>query len=379
MLKKRPGLTRLFITVIASGLLIGAPTVSADIYQQQIDSLNAQNAQAQNSADNLGVQAASYQDEINQLQVQISTLQDAINTNQNKQNQIQAQIQADQDEITQEKQTLANVIHTMYVSGQVSTVEILASSKNISDFVDAETYRSAVSNEIQNLVTKISNLEDQLKQQNAQLQIVINTESQQNAQLTANEQKQQSLLAYTQAQQDAYNQQIQSNQSRIAVLRAEQIAANKRLLNGGGSIITTGSCGGTYPASAVSPGGTWGCDYPLDNTIDNWGMYNRECVSYTAWMVYENYGYMPYWGGSGNANEWPANAEAAGIPIGSTPKVGSVAIYMGGAGDPFGHAMWVVGVSGNMITVDQYNLYYDGNFYETTINGSGLTYIYFGG
>jgi surface antigen len=108
-------------------------------------------------------------------------------------------------------------------------------------------------------------------------------------------------------------------------------------------------------------------------------MYNRECVSFTAWKVYQAYGYMPYWGGVGNANQWPGDARAAGIATGSTPKVGSVAIYMGGSGDPFGHAMWVVGVNGSTITVQQYNLYYDGNYYETTIPAAGLTYIYFGG
>ena len=48
--------------------------------------------------------------------------------------------------------------------------------------------------------------------------------------------------------------------------------------------------------------------------------------------------------------------------------------------DPFGHAMWVTAVNGDgTITVQQYNLYYDGNYYETTIPSSGLTYIYFGG
>jgi surface antigen len=107
-------------------------------------------------------------------------------------------------------------------------------------------------------------------------------------------------------------------------------------------------------------------------------MYNRECVSYTAWMVYKTYGYMPYWGGNGDANMWPGDARAAGISTGSTPKVNSVAIYMGGASDPWGHAMWVRSVNGDgTITVDQYNLYYDGNFYETTVSAAGLVYIYF--
>jgi surface antigen len=108
--------------------------------------------------------------------------------------------------------------------------------------------------------------------------------------------------------------------------------------------------------------------------LDNWGMFNRECVSYTAWKVYQTYGYMPNWGGHGNANQWPDSARAAGIPTGSTPKAHSVAISMGGA---YGHAMWVEGASGNTIHVSQYNYDLAGHYSEMNINGSGLIYIYF--
>ena len=89
-------------------------------------------------------------------------------------------------------------------------------------------------------------------------------------------------------------------------------------------------------------------DYPVgqDTIADSWGMWNRECVSYTAWKVYQTYGYMPYWGGVGNANQWPGDAQAAHIPTGSTPRVHSVAISMGGA---FGHATYVESVNGNSI------------------------------
>ncbi|HMR72992.1 MAG TPA: CHAP domain-containing protein, partial [Candidatus Saccharibacteria bacterium] len=115
---------------------------------------------------------------------------------------------------------------------------------------------------------------------------------------------------------------------------------------------------------------------PLDSLVDSWGMYNRECVSYTAWKVFQKNGYMPYWGGRGNANQWPANARAAGIPTGSTPKVGSVAVSMSG---PYGHTMWVEAVNGNQIYVSQYNYYYNGwgNYSEMWLNASGLIYIYF--
>jgi surface antigen len=48
---------------------------------------------------------------------------------------------------------------------------------------------------------------------------------------------------------------------------------------------------------------------------------------------------------------------------------------MGGA---YGHAMWVEAVSGSTIYVSQYNYDLAGHYSEMAINGSGLTYLYFG-
>lgn len=369
--------------LLATALLIlgGVSTVAvrADVYQQQIDSLNAQNAQAQGSLNSLQAQASSYQDAINKLQQQIAGLQAAININQSQQATLQGEIDADQVKLEQQKSGLAQDLKAMYVSGQMTTVEMLATSKNLSNYVDQATYKTAVQNKIQDTLTQITDLENQLNAQKTQVQQLIAIQQQQQASLNNSQAQEQNLLAMNESQQASYNQQIQSNQQQIAVLRAEQIAANRQLVSSG-HVDYSGSCGGSYPATAAGPYGTWGCDFPLDNTIDNWGMYNRECVSYTAWMVYKTYGYMPYWGGEGDARQWPGDAQAAGIPTGYSPKVNSVAIYMGGPTDPWGHAMWVKSINGDgTITVDQYNLYYDGNFYETTIPSSGLTYIYFGG
>jgi peptidoglycan hydrolase CwlO-like protein/surface antigen len=376
-LRSTPFLVIISILTIISAFVI-VPIVRADSYQAQINALSAQNSQLQSSADQLHNQASSYQAEVVQVQSQIAGLQNSINVNQNKSSQIQLEIQQENAQVAQDKLVLGNDIKTMYVNGQLNTVEMLATSSNLSQYVDQQVAYESVQHKIQNTLAQISAMENSLTQQKAQLSVVIKSQELQNSQLLNSENQLQQLLSYNQQQQASYNQQIQSNQSKIATLTAEQIAANRKLVNSsGGRVITSGSCGGSYPASASGPFGNWGCDYPLDNTLDNWGMYNRECVSYTAWMVYKTYGFMPYWGGSGDANQWPADAAAAGIPTGTTPKVGSVAIYMGGAGDPWGHAMWVVGINGNKIIVDQYNLYYDGNFYQTEISSSGLIYIYF--
>jgi surface antigen len=152
-------------------------------------------------------------------------------------------------------------------------------------------------------------------------------------------------------------------QKEIAQWQAAQLAANRSL---DGTVVASSSDQNDYPAN-------W-ADAQQDSTLDSWGMDNRECVSYTAWKVYQTYGYMPYWGGVGNANEWPGDAKRAGIPTGSTPQVDSVAISMSGY---YGHAMWVEKVSGDMIYVSQYNYDLHGHYSEMWVNGSQFIYLYF--
>lgn len=368
----------LAVIFVIVGSFSAASVVQADQYDSQIQALQSQNNASQSQVDSLANQAASYQAEIDQLNAQISALQNAISTNQAKQASLQQQIASDQQQVTQNKAYLSDAIQTLYEDGQMSTIEELATSKSLSDYVDKQTYNTSIQNKINSLISQIASLEAQAQKQKSQLDIVVKVENQQAGQLASAQAQQQQMLAYNQSQQNAYNAQIASNQSQIASLRAEQAAANRRL-DSSGQVVTSGSCGGGYPASAVSPyGGSWGCNYSLDNALDNFAMYNRECVSYTAWMVYKTYGYSPV--GFGDANQWPAHAENAGIGVGSTPKVGSVAIYMGNAStDPWGHAMWVVGVSGNQIHVFSYNDGFDGDFYDHWVSASGLTYIYFGG
>jgi surface antigen len=161
----------------------------------------------------------------------------------------------------------------------------------------------------------------------------------------------------------AYARLSAQQQQEIANLEAAQVAANRNL---GGSTVAGDPTHGGYPAK-------WD-NIAQDNTIDSWGMYNRECVSYAAWKVYQTYGDMPYWGGVGNANQWVGDAKRASIPTGSVPQVHSVAISMAGY---YGHAMWVEAVRGNMIYVSQYNYDLHGHYSEMWVDGSYFTYIYF--
>lgn len=363
--------------LITSGIVlsVGAllPTwqqiVLADQYQDQINALQSQNASAQATVNGLQAQAASYADAIAQLQAQINGLQASIAQNQALQQSLQAQIVAAQAEIEQQRAILANDVKSMYVDGTPSSLEILATSKNLSDFVDKQEYRTRVQNKLQDTLQKIAALQKQLQDQKAKVETLISSMQAQQAQLASDRAQQQSMLNYNQQQQADYNAQIQANNTKVAQLRAAQAAANRQLSGGAGVVAGDPGHGG-YPAIYDRS--------PQDSMTDSWGMYNRECVSYAAWKVYQTYGYMPFWGGYGNANQWPGNAARAGIPTGHTPKVHSVAIWNVGY---YGHAMWVEAVnSDGSLWVSQYNYDYYGHYSEMRVSPSmaaNLTYIYF--
>lgn len=366
------------VLVLATAVLVGGACLQpmqlamADSFQDQINALNAQNSQTRSLVNSLQATAASYQDAISQLQQQIDGLQASINANTAQQASLQQQIIDTQNQIDHEKSILADDVKTMYVDGTPTTLEVLATSKSLSDFVDKQEYRTAVQTKLQSLLAQIAALQKQLKAKKDQVDQLISEEQFQQSQLASAQNQQQQLLSYNEQQQADYNAQIAANSSKISQLRAQQAAANATL---GTGLFATGNCGGGYP-SAAGPGmwgGTWGCSMPQDNTVDSWGMYNRECVSYTAFKVHQAYGYNPV--GWGNANQWPGNASASGLAVNSSPAPGTVAIWNVGA---YGHAMWVEAVNGDgSIIVSQFNYSYNGTYSEMKVSaGQAATFRY---
>ena len=97
--------------------------------------------------------------------------------------------------------------------------------------------------------------------------------------------------------------------------------------------------------------------------------------TYGAWeAVYESLGIsMPSFG---NASQWVASAQAAGYATGSTPRAGSVAVYVG-------HVAYVTSVSADGSSCYIVEGGYNGHYNERWISASGtgsqpiIGYIYF--
>lgn len=340
--------------------------VAADSFDDQIKALQNEVSKYQDQAGALRAQANTLQNELNALNAEISALQNEINLKEAELAKINDTIVKTEQRLENQKKVLAGNLRAMYLEGQVSPLEMIASSNSISDFIDKQEYRNKIRDQIQKNISDIKQLKEDLAKQKKDAEQVLADQKTQRTALDGKKSEQSNLLAQTKGQEAAYQNLVKQKNSEIAGLRAAQAAANRAA---GGRIVAGDPNHGGYPAK-------WDAPVPQDSRLDSWGMYNRECVSYTAYRVWASGRYMPYWGdGMGDAKYWDNKAIAAGIPVSSTPQVGDVAISNSG---PYGHAMYVEAVLGNgQIYVSQYNYGFTGEYSEMTISTSGLVFIHF--
>lgn len=370
-LLSKQGLFALALVFFLGLSTMTASWTSAATLQEQINALSAENSQKQANKNNKLAEASSYQDAINRLQAEINAKQATINEHSAEIERLKAEIAAAEIELAKQRKTLGETIKEMYLAGEISTVEMLATSKDLSDFFDKQQYRESVQSKVKTSVDKITQLKLDLNTNKDKTEKLLAEQQKLKSDLLAQKGEQDHLLALNQGERNNLDQQIRENSSKIADLRRQQIAANAKFSGSGSIPDTSGYPWANHMGSSWTHAGSGG--YP--NDIDPWGMYKRQCVSYTAWKTWKTHGYMPYWGGHGTAKYWDDNAIAAGIPVDGNPRAGDIAISNSGT---WGHAMYVESVNGNgTINISQYNVNLTGTYSEATISRSGLVFIHF--
>lgn len=368
--------------ILAIGAVFAVSTlnstyVAADTFTDKINALKVVNEQKEQAQSILSSEASSLADAIAQLQAQINSSQARINQLNADIEQLRVQILEAEVELAKQKKLLGESIKAMYVSGEISTVEMLATSKDLSDFFDKQQYQESVRSKIKSTLDKVTQLKLDLATKKDIVEKSLAEQQSLQAQLSAQRAEKDRVLSLNQSEQSTLEAQIKSNSSQIAELRRQQIAENARLFGNRGAVNvpdTTGYPWANYREGSWSHGGS--CFYGDD--VDPWGMCYRQCVSYVAWKVWKSGYYMPHWGGIGNANQWDNNAMAAGFVVDNNPgngDDGTVAVSNYGT---WGHVMYVESVNGDgTINVSQYNAGLDGRYSIGTVSKSNVVFIHF--
>lgn len=387
--------------VLALPIHIVQQSVSADKYDDAINALEQEISNYNSRIGELKDQADTYQNALNGLQAEVNTLQAQIELSETRHSQLIEQIKETEQEIALNRDVLGDTIADLYVEGQTTPIEMLASSKNISEYLDKQEYQSSIRDELTSKIEQIKRLKQELEDKKKDVERVLADQKAQRNNLNAKKQEQANLIAKVKGEEAAYQELVKDRLAQIKEVEAEQAAYFASLQNSGSviNVLPGDPNKGGYPANLAHS------NY-YNPVVDPWGMYSRQCVSYTAWKVHQQTGKMPYWGGIGNAWQWgysgwsnngmaasyntgnwhTSNAQAWGVPYGSEPKEGSVAVKNANpaAGDPYGHTAWVEEVYGNgQIRISQYNWYNAGgsgwgHYSEMNVDSSMFgRYLYF--
>jgi len=378
--------TKIFLVGFAVVFAFATPLamfgrVSADRWDDQINSLRAQANQYQAQANELKAKGDTLQNKLDEINAQVAALQANINANQAKHDKLQADIAENQQKLERTQDALGEMLANLYVDGKISSLELLASSQNIGEFVDKQEYRSSVRDQLSQTIDAVKKLKKQLETDKKAVEKVLTDLKQQNDQLSAVQAEQQSLVNQTRGEEAAYQNMVNSAKSQMQSIAAQQQAYYASLVaRGGGNSGAVGSfqywgwsgnrgCSGGYPYCG-----------PQDTSIDPWNLYNRECVSYVAWALANRFGKdVQPWHGDGNAYQWPSSAArwSGAYRVGS-PQPGDVVVLPASGGfAPIGHVMIVESVSGSDMFVSQYNFYGTGQYSTMWVKNSGVILMRF--
>lgn len=230
MTKKRLGII-LTVMVLAISVVLGrlsfdppesVQAESAASLQAQISQLQQNINSNQAIVEDLEAQATSLRAKIAEFEGQIALTQKQIDLTNLKIKKLNVEIAAAEAELEHQKGILAESLRVLYKRGNVTTVELLASSDSYSEFISQQEYLSRLKSSIQESAAKVEALKEQLEaDKDKQVELAEQLNGQRRV-LDNQRADQQVLLDRTEGQEAAY-------QGILANLKEQQAAAERAL------------------------------------------------------------------------------------------------------------------------------------------------------
>jgi len=170
--------TKLQVVTCLVLILTGFSPAYAITDEEQLQNINKEIQNAKNELNAIRGQKSSLQNElaifdinINSIQLQINAAQAQINILNNQISETNNKISSAELNLATQRNIMREYLRTMYIEGQVSTIELIAKSKNFSDFVDRSEYLGSIQQSVQEAADKIIILRKELDQKKKALEI----------------------------------------------------------------------------------------------------------------------------------------------------------------------------------------------------------------
>lgn len=336
--------------VIASGTLSVYARSMQDV-QNEINQKQAQRDSAAAHSHGLANEAQGIQGEINALSQQIASIQAQIDANTARQNQLNSEMEAAQKKLLEQRDLLSANIRSVYIEGDISPLEMIAGSKNLSDVLDKQEYRDRIQANISRLVDEIQDLKKRIEAQQKEVAAILAEQQKLRGDLDAKNNEASAKLASVNQTKAGFDAQVRAAQGDIAKLQAEVRAMQAALARvnvrnlpssgyvGQGTVIgtvgSTGNSTGNHLHLRAQGGGLGTPHNPLQHI--NSGRW----ITPTTGRITQYFGANPYKYGYGAAGHDGVDYGApAGTPIkaveGGMLYKGWGSALLGRGGAPFG-------------------------------------------
>lgn len=200
---------KVFIRILLSLLLVLAMpgmllAQSSSDLQSRIDQLNREIAANQAALHEISDQANTLQAKVDAINAEIAGLQKQIDLANLQIAQTQAKIIETIQQLEKQKRIMFENARVLYKLGTPTTIEILASSDNFSDFINRQEYLATVKENVNKAAREITALKDQLEAKQKELEDYVKQQEIQRAIMASKRDEQANLLAQTRGEEARY-------------------------------------------------------------------------------------------------------------------------------------------------------------------------------
>lgn len=197
----------------------------------QINLINSQLSQKRLEKKTLQDEVAIFDDQIYAITLQISASNTSINKTQTEIDNILVEIKKAEEELINQKDLLGENLRIFYEEGQISSIEVIASSDNFSEYLDRSEYLRSLQDKIVETVDKINILRKELEEKQkgletkkAELLTVKNQQEGQKQSLDSQKAAKDSLLVYTKGEEASFQNNLKELQASYQAIQNQVTA-----------------------------------------------------------------------------------------------------------------------------------------------------------
>ena len=178
-----------------------------------IQDIEEQISQSEDELETLGQQASTLENRVASLNTEIANLNDRITLTELKIIKLKQQLKETREELARQIELLEESIRELYIKGRITTLEMLASSENFSDFLSQQEYLERLKGGIEDSVAKVQELEAKIEKKKKENEELLAKLDNQQRVTSSKREQQKNLLEETKGQEFRYQLLIEDLQA----------------------------------------------------------------------------------------------------------------------------------------------------------------------